>query len=658
MPAQKRKRFVLIVVAIIAILSAAIGILAQSSRRQAIGAYGITQYKGHLTIHEDNSAIFRQILSYQYNDSFNGQYVSLGTAGNMPQGFKIQSDDIQYRVYRNDILVSSSHPGELSHSGRVETENMGDGYRLKIYNPVAEGDKVRIEVDWPLQNILFPYQDIAELNWVPISDWDVALYNVDIQVTAPEYQESQLAVHTGYLREAAKIDKKGSDYVLKLDYLERGKNLELHGYWNSDILSAVSKDQILPQNQLSHYQATEANIQKYSQWVERITYFIFPLVSGVVILFDGLRWYYFKGHIDLRTKMLKNGRLYESPSDLNPMQVARSIYNIDFDKINPAKGGTTLIDFDHVAQATILDLIDRGNLAIEEKSKQPVLTQLTDKGLTESEAIFLDMAFAGHMTLEMDQLFSDFSAENHVLKARTKSQQTAIRRSGESLIQRYNKAFKELRQAVEDDHSQLRLPAYYRDLDQSEKRKWKSIGLASLLVAVTGLLFYLYLLLQFSTQSWTLLLVLVVLLGSIVFIYASKSDLARHGILTEEGLEQYHLWESFKNMLRDIGKFDKTEVEAVVLWNRILVYATLFGYAKEVSRVLKMHDIQLENPSLNAYVYRGYSPFLSSRTGSFNQDIKTAKEASNFSVSSGSSGGGFSSGGFSGGGGGGGGGSF
>ncbi|MDQ0221899.1 DUF2207 domain-containing protein [Streptococcus moroccensis] len=658
MPAQKRKTIILIVVIIVAILGAITGILVQSGRKQAIGAYGITKYKGHLTIHEDNSAVFRQVLSYQYNDSFNGQYVSLGTAGDMPQGFRIQSDDIQYRVYRNGLLVSSSYPGELAVPRPVSVENMGDGYRLKIYNAVGEGDTVRIEVDWPLQNILFPYQDIAELNWVPISDWDVALHNVEIQVTAPEYQESQLAVHTGYLREAAQIDKKGADYVLKLDYLGRGKKLELHGYWNSDILSAVSKEQMIPQNRLSHYQATEANIQKYSQWVERITYFIFPLVSVLVILLDGLRWYFFKKHVDLRTKMLKNGRLYESPSDLNPMLVARSIYNIDFDKINPAQGGAPLIDFDHVAQATILDLIDRGNLAIEEKAEQPVLTLLTNKGLAESEAIFLDMAFAGHMTLEMDQLFSDFSAENHFLKTRTKSQQTAIRRSGESLIQRYNKAFKDLRQAVEDDHNQLRLPAYYRNLDAAEKRKWTGIGLPSLLVGIAGLLFYLYLLLQFSTQSWILLLVLVVMLGSIVFIYASKSELSRQGILTEAGLEQYHLWESFKNMLRDIGKFDKTEIDAVMLWNRILVYATLFGYAKEVSRVLKIHDIQLENPSLNAYVYRGYSPFLSSRTGSFNQDVRTAREASNFNVSSGSSGGGFSSGGFSGGGGGGGGGSF
>ena len=47
-------------------------------------------------------------------------------------------------------------------------------------------------------------------------------------------------------------------------------------------------------------------------------------------------------------------------------------------------------------------------------------------------------------------------------------------------------------------------------------------------------------------------------------------------------------------MLRDIAKFDKTEVEGVILWNRLLVYATLFGYAKRVSKVMKVQDIHLE----------------------------------------------------------------
>ncbi|MET3558278.1 putative membrane protein YgcG [Streptococcus rupicaprae] len=623
---------------------------------QVVKAYDITQYKGHLTIKEDNSATFDQELHYQYEDSYNGQYVTLGMAGDLPPNFAIQADQIQYRVYKNDALVSSNYPGELEQSRQVAIEYMGDGYRLKVYNAVQDGDRVKIQVRWPLQNMLYPYQDIAELKWLPISDWDIPLYNIDFRITAPAYDKGQMAVHTGYLREAAQVEQDGQDYLVRLGRLGSGKKLEFHGYWSREILSAVDTQTIIPEDGLPAYQATEANIKKYSQLMERVTYLWLPLAAAVALVLDGLRWTVFRRKVDLRTKMLKNSRLYEVPSSLNPMQVTRAIYNTELEVINPANPQPSRMDFDHLAQATILDLIDRGNLVIEEQGEEPLLVYQSSQGLSEAESAFLNMAFSGQKELAMDQLFSDFSAENHVLASRSRSKQTAIRASGKNLLKRYNQAFEGLSDALDRDLNRLNLPVYYRPFQSREGAQLFTIGLPSVAVGLTIFLFYLYLLTRFSTHSWVLLGLSGLMAIAILTLYSKKSSLKRDGLLTEAGLEQYQLWEAFKNMLRDIGRFDKTELEAVVLWNRLLVYATLFGYAKEVSRVLEINDIQLDNPSLNAYVYRGYSPFLSARTGSFSQDVHTARQASNFSVSSGSSssGGGFSSGGFSGGGGGGG----
>lgn len=48
-------------------------------------------------------------------------------------------------------------------------------------------------------------------------------------------------------------------------------------------------------------------------------------------------------------------------------------------------------------------------------------------------------------------------------------------------------------------------------------------------------------------------------------------------------------------MLRYIARsiYDDTEVEGIVLWNRLWSYATLFGYADQVSRVMKVRQIFL-----------------------------------------------------------------
>ena len=81
---------------------------------------------------------------------------------------------------------------------------------------------------------------------------------------------------------------------------------------------------------------------------------------------------------------------------------------------------------------------------------------------------------------------------------------------------------------------------------------------------------------------------------------------SRDGVLNEEGAEAYYLWTSFENMLRDIAHLDKAELESIVVWNRLLVYATLYGYAKKVNKIMKLHKIQLENAAMNLYVSCGW----------------------------------------------------
>ena len=105
-------------------------------------------------------------------------------------------------------------------------------------------------------------------------------------------------------------------------------------------------------------------------------------------------------------------------------------------------------------------------------------------------------------------------------------------------------------------------------------------------------------------------------------------------------------------MLRSIISFRQSELESVILWNRILVYATLYGQAKKVSDVLKRYNIHLSNP-------HSATPFIIlnnvSRLESY---VSTSDTVSNFSINSNSGSGGLGGDGFSEGRGGGGGGAF
>ena len=49
---------------------------------------------------------------------------------------------------------------------------------LKFYNPGQDGDTVEVDLVWNLKNLLFLYDDIAELNQQPLTDSSGAIGKV------------------------------------------------------------------------------------------------------------------------------------------------------------------------------------------------------------------------------------------------------------------------------------------------------------------------------------------------------------------------------------------------------------------------------------------------------------------------------------------------
>jgi len=151
----------------------------------------------------------------------------------------------------------------------------------------------------------------------------------------------------------------------------------------------------------------------------------------------------------------------------------------------------------------------------------------------------------------------------------------------------------------------------------------------------------------------------VIVLGIVFFMYTLLVDRK-----TKKGAEHYDKWKAFKNFLNDFGTFELKELPEIVLWERYLVYATIFGLADKVQKSM---NVRINELDLSAANYDYYPSFVYINIGhsinnSINQALNSAysRQAANYanSHSSSSSGGGFgggfsSGGGFGGGGGGG-----
>ena len=132
---------------------------------------------------------------------------------------------------------------------------------------------------------------------------------------------------------------------------------------------------------------------------------------------------------------------------------------------------------------------------------------------------------------------------------------------------------------------------------------------------------------------------------------------------SEKGIEHYTRWKAFKKFLNDFGTFDTKELPEIILWERYLVYATIFGLAKKVQKDMnvKIKEIELADTYYgNNYIFINDFNMTSVISSSLNEAFRGAQTTINREMASSSSGsygghgGGFSSGGGFGGGGGGG----
>ena len=600
--------------------------------------YSIPSYKGELYIHADNTAEFRQKIVYQFEDDFNGQIVGLGRAGKMPSRFEIDP---------HPKVEASKNGAELTDVTSEVTEET-NGYTVKVYNPGQEGDRVEVELTWQLKNLLFLYDDIAELNWQPLTDSSESIEKFEFHVSGEKGAE-KLFFHTGQLYREGSIEQSGHDYTIRLDNLPSKRGVELHAYWpRTDFASAM--DQGLKGNRLEEFNKIEESIVREKEQSKQLVTWVFPSILSISLLLSTCFYFIYRRKTTPSVKYAKNHRLYEPPMELEPMVLSEAVYSTSLEEVSPLIKGAGKFTFNQLIQATLLDVIDRGNVSIISEGDAVTLRLVKEDGLASFERTCLNLAFSGKKEVAVSDLFADYKVSESLYRGAKATDEKRIQTKGCKLKYSFERALKEMQEGVKDRVSFLGLPAYYRPLTSGEKVLQVGMGVSTIFPLIIGFGLFLY---SLDVHGYLYLpLPILGLIGLVLaaFYYWKIRLDNRDGVLNEVGAEVFYLWTSFENMLREIARLDQAELESIVVWNRLLVYATLFGCAEKVSHLMKVHQIQVENPDINLYVAYGWHSMFYHSTAQMSHYASVANTASTFSVSSGS---GSSGGGFSGGGGGG-----
>lgn len=540
-------------------------------------------------------------------------------------------------VFREDLFQESGFKtfSELSNAangmkGVYTKKNLSDGYRYRMYYK-SDDKKVAFYISYTLKNVVVMHNDVAEFYWPFIGEgFEDDFENVDIKVNLPQSDSSdyfRVWAHGVLYGNVEKIGDKGLHS--SVNNLDAGEVVDVRLTFDKSLITNMTNvkksntdffNNILEiegkradeANKLREELLHKYNFVKYST----ILFYIVIVVLGIFIY-------------------LKYGK--------SPKSGYYSKYNREFiDDYN-----VEVIDYlmnkkitPNAMSASIMNLIYKKNISaieLDSKSKKKKNYEFTleniDK-LNESEQILVEFLFdkvgKKRENSEKKKVFSTIDLKNYANGSKT----------CDTFIASYTKWKNNVLNIGKNEK-------FYETHGTP-----KVLGILVLIIAFIMFMYAMGLEIDFIPTYF------LIVVAIIFFIYALLIDKK-----TIKGSEHYDKWRAFKNFLKDFGTFELKELPEIVLWERYLVYACIFGLAEMVQKSM---NVRIEELNVAGVDYDYYPSFVYINMGntinaSVNQALNSAynRQAANYanshsSSSSGSGfGGGFSGGsGFSGGGGG------
>lgn len=601
--------------------------------------YEITNYYIDSYILENGDLEIKELIVL--NGSFNGYIRELATSNSVlshSNKIDFEHDAIYNASGIYDMKIGAKKVNDVSFdtfNDEFEKLEIGDSFSSNSKKTVvtkysnydeykmyyrSNNESVAFLLDYKLDKAIVLHNDVAELYWQFIgNDFTDQINDLKIRIHLPSNDESdsfKVWAHGDLTGEIKKENNKTVYAYVK--YLYSNSPVDIRMTFDKNLITDTSKakksneealDSIL---KVEKERALEANrIRKRQQKLVAIANYtgIFLIIFQII----NIIYIYFKHDKEYK-------------SDFN-----NDYYREFFDDFNVEVGDYILkrTITPNAMSASIMNLIYKKNIKLEKiedgKKENYEFTLLNKDNLSDTEIKLVNFLF------EKVGENNKFTTEE--LKKYAKSTKT---------YSDFNNTYTSWKNSVISNGKKLKI------FETSIPNKIFNV-LFCLLVMFVGVIF--------STNIGLSIPYVIATILSIIVVVYSLQVLKR----TKYGNEQYLRLKASKRFLSDFGTFDIKELPEITLWERYMVYATLFGIASKVSKSMnvKIKEISdyenIQTFHTNYYDFELCNIINSSISSAVSMANHTAMEVAASSMSSSSgSGGGFSSGGGFGGGGGGG----
>lgn len=532
----------------------------------------------------------------------------------------LQIKDFKYENFTEEYINENVKLYNTEGYGKYELSSLDNGTRVRMYNETYSG-VTYFYIEYTVTNLIVEHNDSAEFYYNIIGqDFDDKIGEVIAIIYLPEKDENMRLWAHGPLDGEVYSIEGGYGAILKINNLSRNVPVDLRMVYSKKLFPInINEHKKSNMDALPHIleieenRAEEANKERKNA---RFTYYTFIVADSLYLIGLIGVFIYIYVKYDKEYKSGFNNEYYREFIDDYDVEVVDYIM----------KKYIT----ENAFSASILNLIYKKKISVTKinDSKDDYLFTLnTIEGISESENKIIEL------------LFSKIGLNKEVKMSEIKKTSKGVYNKTHNII--YD-SYTSWKSGVE---RQAKGYNFYIN-------NWK-IKILLILYALLGIGLF-----AISVNIGMLVLPIIVLFTSIIFILYSLLFSKR----TVRGNEDYKKWRAFKKFLLDFGRFNEKELPEIILWERYLVYATVFGIADKVSKVMKVkfeqmnvNDTSFNHTLYNMYIFNNMSRDISrSINTSISNSISTVAVANSKNSSGGGFGGGFSGGGGFGGGGGGG----
>lgn len=490
-------------------------------------------------------------------------------------------------------------------------------YKIKLYSKNKNNTRAFAFV-YKLPEAVKVYNDVAQFNRKMVGqNWQQSIYNVLVQIWTPvdkNYDNSKILAF-GHGPLTGDIIKENNVVQYNLEDYYPGDFVEAHILMEPEIFSEVSKDNIIQKNMkqelldMEKELADEANAirekaLKREEALNKLRKYDKPIFGAEVGIWLSIMYYiHRKFKKKNKYKDIYGKYLRELPDDYSPSLAGTIITNTPNDQ---------------EILATLLDLIRRKEVILDEERGKNKLTLKEDAKLSAQEKIIADI------------YFNDFGNGKSVVLEDIKGSRPPL-----SVAKKFEKW-------------------QYSVLSSLDKKNftYESLGfLKGVLFVLIGLGFFIgamFHIIIFENPIF-------ILLAFMGFILIASALSAKRP--ADELQKAKARWGAFKNFLEDYSQLEEAKISSIHLWEQYFVYAVAMGVSEKVVKAYKkaLEMGQVSAPtSANANTLGTLSLMDMYSRGNFARSINTAtKSTYNRSMtsisksrrsSSSGGGGGFSSG--------------